>query len=325
MAKLFILLSLFSFPALGQKTGWIHTPQSQWPQVALINEVWYQNGERYIHPSFEYAATAFLIESEGKVYGVTAKHVLWIAKASSMQAVDLQGKLVRWIMRPKGNMKDSVVIDQLINKDDQEWLSGPKSSITERDWLVFSIKSAAPNIQTLVPRYSAVKAGEQVWYFGCPYKEKTCQPRRAKVLDVSGNKIIFSKPEGAEVAGASGSPIVDANGQLIGILGGSSVDKKTGKPALYGTTTHYLYKVLHNQKPYNTPLIPITQVIEEKIEKEDFKSGIKAYKQMQKQPKNHFIYNFKPELLNDLGKQFLDKNQHAQALTLFKLSLKEMS
>ena len=80
-----------------QPTDWINEPQDEWPQIALINEVWYSTGERYVHPSFEYAATGFLIDTGEDTLAVTAKHVLWVAKTSTMNAVDFQGKLMNLI------------------------------------------------------------------------------------------------------------------------------------------------------------------------------------------------------------------------------------
>src|SRR5690606_30834781 len=138
MKTIIVLLAYISSPAMAQQADWIRKPKEQWPQIAMINEVWYKNGERYIHPSFKYAATGFLIDTGKDTLAVTAKHVLWIAKAKSMNSVDLKDNLQRWIMHPKGNLTDSVVIDKLVNRDSTEILEGPNSTVTQRDWLVFT-------------------------------------------------------------------------------------------------------------------------------------------------------------------------------------------
>lgn len=324
MTKLLSLFLLLSCTTYAQQANWMKKTSSQWPQIALINEVWYANGDRYVHSSFEYAATGFVIKTETDTFAVTAKHVLWIAKTKSLTTVHINDKLARWIMHPKGNDQDSVVIDQLINEDPEELLNGPESSITQRDWLVFSTQYVSPNVQVLRPRFTPLEKGEKVWFFSCPYPNQNCGQHNAEVLAVWGDKIIFSKPEGAQVAGASGSAIVDKDGLLVGILGGSSVAPKTGKSALYGTSTAYLQQILENQKPYNTALIPINKILKPIISDQGIRAGVKKWRNLQKTPTNYFTYDFSPELLNALGKEYAEKGDYQTALQLYKASSKTL-
>lgn len=168
------------------KQAWITRPKEQWPQIALINEVWYQNGERYVHPSFEYAATGFLMDTGTDTLAVTAKHVLWIAKTKAMNRVDVGNSLQKWLMHPKNTISDSVIIDHLLNADSSEVLQGPSSTITQRDWLIFSTRYHSPHIQPLKPRYSKVNAGEKVYIFACPYEEKECVTIETSVMEAIG-------------------------------------------------------------------------------------------------------------------------------------------
>jgi hypothetical protein len=316
-------LSMIYSPANAQQTEWFRKPKDQWPQVALINEVWYNNGERYIHPSFEYAASGFLIDTGKDTLAATVKHVLWIAKAKTMKSVDFKGKLQRWIMHPKGNMKDSVVIDNLINTDSTEILEGPKSTITQRDWLLFTTKFVSPNIKPLKPRFTPVRVGERVTYFGCPYNDKNCVTGESIVVAIEGDRIIFTMPAGANVGGASGSAIVDENGLLIGILGGSSVNKKNNEPALYGISTRYLKKILDKKLPLNVPLNPIDEMLEQEINRNGMKSAVKLFKTLQTDPESRFTYDFTTEKINRLGEKFLKESKPQSAITIFELSLSE--
>jgi hypothetical protein len=288
----------------------------------MINEVWYTNGERYVHPSFEYAATGFLIDTGTDTLAATVKHVLWVAKTRTMNRVSVEGQLVRWIMHPKGNLRDSVVIDKLINSDTSEILSGARSTITQRDWLVFTTKYTSPHIQPLKPRYSVVKTGEKIRFFGCPYKSVDCITAESKVAEVQGNRIIFEMPEGMELGGASGSPVVDKNGLLIGILGGSSMTQ-TGKPALYAISTHYLKDVLTHKQPLNVPLIPIGEVLKPEIKKLGIKAGLKKFATLKNDSKNYFIYNFASEEINALGDALLHEQKPDWAIAIYKLSITE--
>ena len=318
-----LILFCLSSPIIAQQAKWIQKPQEEWPQIAMVNEVWYKNGERYIHPSFEYAASGFLIDTGTDTLAVTVKHALWVAKTKSMNTVDFKDNLERWIMHPKGNPRDSVVIDELINKDPNEILEGTNSTITQRDWLVFSTKYVSPKIQPLKPRFTPVKIGERVKYLGCPYEDKDCVIGESEVLEIEGNRIVFTKPKGANVSGASGSAIIDENGYLIGILGGASTNKKNGESALYGTSTHYLQKVLNNEKPLNVPLIPITKVLRSEIIKNGIDSGLKAFTMLKAEPENFFRYDFSPERLNDLGVDLLNEKKTDWSIAVFKLSLSE--
>lgn len=321
--SLLFYLSLILYPTYAQQAEWIRKPKDQWPQIALINEVWYRNGERYVHPSFEYAASGFLIDTGKDTLAVTVKHVLWIAKAKGMKSVDFKGKLQRWIMHPKGNLKDSVVIDNLINTDSTEILEGSKSTVTQRDWLVFTTKFVSPNIKPLRPRFTPVRVGERVTYFGCPYNDKTCVTGESTVVAIEGDRIIFTMPAGANVGGASGSAIVDENGLLVGILGGSSVNKNTNEPALYGISTRYLKKVLDKEEPLNVPLVPIDETLEQEITKNGITSATKLFKKLQSDPQSRFTYDLTTEGINRLGEKLLKDNKPDQALRIFELSLSE--
>lgn len=323
MKIIIILLLCIPFYAVAQQADWMRKPKEQWPQVAMINEVWYKNGERYIHPSFEYAATGFLIDTGKDTLAVTAKHVLWIARVKSMNAVDFEDNLDRWIMHPKGNPADSVVIDRLLNKDSAETLQGPNSTIQQRDWLLFTTKYVSPKIQPLKPRFTPLKAGEKITYLGCPYNDKRCVIEASEVLEVEGNRIIFVMPNGANVGGASGSPIVDKDGLLVGILGGNSVNKKNGAEALYGISTRYLERILNNEKPLNVPLIPINKVLKIEIDKKGIDAGLKKFKRLKGDPENLFRYDFSTERLNDLAEELLKEKKPDWAIAVCKLGLSE--
>jgi hypothetical protein len=321
--KVLFILLLLSYASIAQQTDWIHLPKDQWPQIAMINEVWYKNGDRYVHPSFEYAASGFLIDTGKDTLAATVKHVLWIAKTKSMQSVDFRGNLQRWIMHPKGNLEDSVVIDQLVNTDSTEILEGSRSTVTQRDWLVFTTKSVSPNIQPLKPRFTSVRVGERVKYFACPYNDKTCITGESVVIGIEGDRILFTMPTGANVGGASGSAIIDENGLLIGILGGTSANKKTNEQALYGISTRYLKKILDNEYPLNVPLIPVDEVLQEEINEKGINAAIKLFNKLQSDPESRFNYDLTTEKINRLGEKLLKENKPEWALRIFELSLSE--
>ncbi|MBL0745672.1 S1 family peptidase [Chryseolinea lacunae] len=288
----------------------------------MINEVWYRNGERYVHSSFEYVTTGFLIDTGTDTLAATVKHSLWVAKTKAMNTVDLR-HLQRWIMHPKGVLKDSVVIDYLINTDTTEVLNGNESTITQRDWLVFKTRFRSPAIQPLKPRYTRIEVGETIYFTGCPYSEKSCVTHEARVIETEGNRIIFTRPENLNLGGFSGSPLIDKDGYLIGILGGSSFDRKRGEPALYGISNRYLQDVLRHKKPLNVPLIPIDIITTSVISRKGLKAGVKDLRERMAVDSLHYRYDFSMEKLNSAGDYFIEQKKPKWAIELYKVSAEQ--
>ena len=289
--------------------------------IALINEVWYENNQQYIHPSFTYAGTGFLIDTKQGVLAATAKHVLMIANPKGMKGTSPNRHLEKWIMHPKNNKTDSVVIGQLLNEDKEEALGFDKASIQLRDWIVFATKYHSPNIKTLTPRFTPLKVGEAIYFTGCPYKSEDCIIEPAIVLGVKGNRIIFSQEnKGANIGGASGSPLIDAEGKLVGVLSGTSVSPKDGEDALFGISTHYLEKMLNRDKDLNQPIISIKDFLTTSIAKVGIEQTIQAYKKLKKQPDFYFNYFVSPEGINGVADQLLETGKIEDALKILALS-----
>jgi hypothetical protein len=228
-------------------------------------------------------------------------------------------------MHPKGHPDDSVVIDELMNTDSTEILSGPLSTITQRDWLVFSTRYITPGLAALKPRFTPVQRGDQIWWTGCPYKNSESVVFAAVILEIEGDRIVFSMPPNAQVGGASGSPMIDQHGKLIGILSGSTRSRTTGEPAFYGLSTRYLEKVLKNDRPYNQPLIPISDVIKPIVMQQGLRRAIRAIKEIRRNPKCYFIYDFKAEIINQLAAEMYHSSEEETAVGLLKLSIKEFA
>ena len=292
--------------------------------IALINEVWYEDNQQYIHPSFTYAGTGFLINTDQGVVAATAKHVLLIANPKGMKGVSPNAHLEKWIMHPKQNKVDSVVIGQLLNEDTNEVLGFGNASIQIRDWIVFATKYHSPNIKALTPRFSPLKEGELIYFTGCPYKKDSSIIEKATVLSVKGNRIIFSKEDkAANIGGASGSPLIDASGKLVGVLSGTSVSPKDGQDALFGISTNYLKKILTGDKDLNKAVLPIDEFLDNTITNQGIDVAITKYKQLKKEANFYFDYQVSPEGLNTVAEKLLTSGKTDDALRILDLNLKE--
>ncbi len=183
------------------KEPWIDKPVSDWPQIALTNQVLYKNGDRYIDPSFKYAGTGFLIDNGRDILAATAKHILWIAKNKKVNSTEINADLNQWIMAPKGNTSDSAIIGSLLNEDSSERLEGNASTILERDWLVFNVKKSSTRLYPLKPRYTPVQPGEKVYILSCPYQDSVGTVYNGKVYRKLGMDILIQHDMGTQKPG----------------------------------------------------------------------------------------------------------------------------
>jgi hypothetical protein len=311
-------LSLFS----QVRESWISRPVGEWPQIALTNNIEYKNGDRYIHPSFTYAGTGCLISNGTDTLAVTAKHILLIARNRKTNAVTINKDLLLWSMKPKANFSDSVVIDKLINDDTTEVIEGSKSSIFERDMLVLSIKKASKNIYPLKPRYSMPRIGERVYMIGCAYADAAYTVNEGTIIGKYGFDIIinFNNPI---KPGASGAPVIDANGFLIGVFSSLTSDNQISKDVAVVISTEYLKDVLNKKQNLNTPKKDYTDMIVNTTLYSGPDAAINEYKRLTSYPQTYYFYNFRSATHNGLreaGEKLLQLDQVDEAIEILKFN-----
>ena len=301
MRELQLLFFLLPLIGLAQnREYWIDRPIGEWPQIALVNHVQYKNGDQYIDPSFTYAGTGFLIDTGKDTLAATAKHVLWIAKNTSSETVQINKELERWVMTPKTNTRDSVVVDRLMNEDGNEILEGPRSTITERDWIVFTVKAASANLHPLKPRYTALEPDEKVYIPTCAYADSACSVYQGKLLRKEGMDLLIELNINKNLGGSSGSPVIDANGHLIGILSSGTQDQVTGKNVKVAVSTEYLYRVLYKKAGYNTPKEDYGELILKTVLEQGLEKAIKQFVDLKNDPQNYYRYNLRSSNKNGL-------------------------
>jgi hypothetical protein len=319
--KLLLILSPLSlFSQI--REPWVSKPVGEWPQIAMTNNIQYKNGDRYIHPSFTYAGTGFLINSGTDTFAVTAKHILLIARNRNANAVTINKDLLLWSMKPKGNFTDSVVIDKLINDDTAEVIEGSKSSIFERDMLVLSVKKASKNIYPLKPRYSMPRTGERVYLIGCAYSDASCTVNEGTIIGKYGFDIIinFSNPI---KPGASGAPVIDANGYLIGVFSSLTTDNQVNKDVAVVISTEYLKDVLSKKPKLNEPKKDYTDMIVNTTLYSGPEAAINEYKRLTSYPQTYYFYNFRSATRNGLreaGEKLLSLDQVDEAIEILKFN-----
>lgn len=321
-----LVFFMLPFRCLPQVTEeWIKAPKEKWPQISLTNHVQYKNGDRYIDPSLSFAGNGFLIDTGNDTLAATAKHVLWVAKNRRTKTVQLNRALMSWIMKPEGINRDSVVIDRLINEDSTEILEGGLSSILERDWLLFTVKNASGNIQPLKPRYTNVMPGETVFIIGYSYSEPVQRIHEGKVVQKLGMDILIEQQSGYPLPGASGSPVIDAKGYLIGILSSSSTHPGSGKNVAVAVSTEYLKDVLKRKNNLNAPKKDYGEMILQTVMRKGTGPAIQQYTDLTSNPRNYYIYNLRSANRNGLreaGEKLMNLKRYRDAVDILRFNVK---
>ena len=321
---LFQVLMCFSLAAFArQKESWVDKPITEWPKIAMINQVQFKNGDRYVHSSFKYAGTGFLIDNGKDTLAATAKHILWIAKNKQSKGTEVNAALKEWVMRPKGDTQDSTVIGELINEDPNEVLEGKESTVQERDWIVFKVKKSSTNLYPLKPRYTQVKPGEKVYILSCAYEDSLSTVHQGRVYQKYGMDILIERDMKTHKGGSSGSPVIDSNGYLIGIITGSA-GAKVGNVSV-AISNEYLRNVLDKKPGLNEPKKDYGELIYRAVIHEGVGAAIRRYQDLVKDSKNYYVYNLRSPNrsgLRETGERLLAEGRIGEAVTILKFNLK---
>jgi len=217
------------------KEPWIEKPEHQWPDFALTNKI------SFTDTTFTDIANSFLVDTGLDTVGVSCKHIfIAFENRLGLKNIDLGEKFNYWKLYPKNNREKVVSIKKLINKNPNEQI-GQFNTLKVRDWIIFEIEKKAANLYPLKIRYSPIKTNEIVYAVGWGTKQKdTTKPALIKLqcIDNLGDyyylKTLKTK---TQPHGRSGSPVIDKNGYLVGIVSGAE-----GNLAVIGSV-NYLKKM----------------------------------------------------------------------------------
>ena len=220
-------------------TGTANATQQQ--QFSGINQVTFNN-EEYNNA---FAGNAFLISFKGKLFAVTVKHALFIAKTPKLTSVYLQDELKEWRIHPNKNSNSYVILGNLLNADKTELID---EKVLFKDWLVFEVKNNNSNLAILELRDTPLEPGELLTAYGCTYaNQKTCSldEYQGNFIEAKGSNLKVTKPYSDSINGLSGSPVLDKHNKVVGIV--SQVLKSTSGEGfdLVPASLTYLREILN--------------------------------------------------------------------------------
>ena len=145
-------------------------------------------------------------------------------------------------MQRKDDTTRYVITEKLLNENKNE-LIGEEN--VNSDYLVFSISENHSDVKPLKLRTTAVEENETLYIVGWTFQDKVGEQRiyEVKFVKSLANKILVEMPN-LNLAGTSGSPVLDKNGLLVGIVSNYTQDEETQK--WYGSpcNTKYLVSIL---------------------------------------------------------------------------------
>jgi hypothetical protein len=205
---LILILTIYSGAGVAQQAGM--------PTISGINNVAFKQSKF----DQNFAGNGFLIEHKQKIYAVTVKHVLLEAKTNKMKTVWLRDELKSWKIHPNNDETKFVQLGRLINSDRSEKID---IQTLQKDWLLFEVKDNQSDFVPLKIRTQPLAPKEQVTALGCSYANQLQCSQDSyigylKSYDRYNLRVHLQGIKSLNLAGLSGSPVVDKNMNLVGIV-----------------------------------------------------------------------------------------------------------
>ena len=97
-----------------------------------------------------------------------------------------------------------------------------KYDLSKKDILLLEVEKSNYNIWALQTSFSLPTKGEKLYIIGCPYSEDNCKQNIYEVkfdsYDSETSMLISISNNKFEMAGFSGSPLVNSDGAVVGAL-----------------------------------------------------------------------------------------------------------
>lgn len=203
----------------------------KWPSITMVNDVVFKDTAFNQYN----LGCGFLLLHNNDTLAITAKHILGVAHTAKMKTTNFENELHQWKMYPR-DKKDQIVISEILLNEDK--VDSVNFNYIGRNWynyndyLVFKISTNNANVTPVKIRNTKPKAGEHFFTIGWTYDDKEGKQRvyEYEYVKNRGNKMLMKGITTApNEGGLSGSPVLDSEGNLVGIMSGGGEDEVTGE------------------------------------------------------------------------------------------------
>ncbi|WP_111710081.1 S1 family peptidase [Lutibacter citreus] len=225
------------------KEPWIKKTTSQWPNFALTNTI------KFTDTIYQNIANSFIVDTGYDTIAVSCKHLFMIFKNHNLNTINLGKDFISWSMYPKGQTEKNVQLSLLINENNNEPI-GEFNTLKNRDWIIFKISQTNNNIYPLKIRTTPLKKGEFVYSVGWGYEQTSKFPSLIKMKmhkNLGNYYYILTETKNTNPVGRSGSPVIDSNGYLVGIVSGAEGNLGVIGSVKYLTQLFDKYNIKYNK------------------------------------------------------------------------------
>ncbi len=221
--QLFLLLFLFILAGCGNKSEdpnkeeWAGKPVSGWPDIVFTNDIEFRDA------TYTGLANSFLVDTGKDTLAVTCKHIFLAFKHDDLNSIDLGDGFIRWKAYVKGIPGEYLLFGDMLNRNPEEMVDA-FNTLKSRDWLLFEVDNIPSGFIPLKIRSKPVQKDELIYCLGWPYKVKSGPPSLVKMRmfrNAGPYYYVNTLTENVDPAGRSGSPVIDSNGYLVGIVSGA--------------------------------------------------------------------------------------------------------
>jgi hypothetical protein len=208
--------------AIPESAKWAATSPAQWPQISAANAAEFKG-----HTHLKAGNGFFIRTRSGQVLAGTARHLLGSdgGVQPTVKLSEFNSALKEWTMTTRTTPPKSARIAGLHGS--------PENYGALTDWAVFKVNpDDVANLPTepLAPRLAAVENGSTVYLVGAGIAGTKQEVHRATITMATDWRIEAKLDKPIELTGFSGSPIVDSDGNLVGVLTSSRAQAdKDGK------------------------------------------------------------------------------------------------
>jgi hypothetical protein len=223
---------------------WAEKPVEEWPDLVLTNDLHFSD------TSFYGIGNAFLVDLGPDTVAVSVKHIFtFLREQRGLESVHLGPDFVEWEIRSLKEAGAVLRAGRPLNENPTEKI-GEFNTLRVRDWLVFKVDAAGSGMFPLRLRPTYLRKGNAAFAIGRSQAERESPHPRItplRIYDALGPYyVVESVDPKADPGGTSGSPVIDENGHLVGIVSGA-----TGRLGVVASVQYFL-EVVESQNLNST-------------------------------------------------------------------------